>query len=263
MTASCRGCRATWGSGRQLAEGCSWRATWAAPLPQDRHQQGWRSGWRRSICKGSGPRYAFDATWGWSQRVPVDALGDQNIGRFARSDGSIGKQGDIRIRWNPTRHVKPASELVLLVIRIGGARCHAIEGKGAPGQAPSAFYPAELRRRSKRSRFITLVQAATKSRARSFRSRRRWRPPSATAHEPRVGANARSTTVPVHLVSPVVRSRPSSTPSVVADFCQRVPMSSRFTKKSLLRVFRAVGEDAVGRVVEVGARGAGHRSAPS
>ena len=42
--------------------------------------------------------------------------------------------------------------------------------------------------------------------------------------------------MPVHLSSPVARSRPSSTPSDVADFCHFVPMSSRFTKKSLVSV---------------------------
>ena len=42
--------------------------------------------------------------------------------------------------------------------------------------------------------------------------------------------------VPVHLSSPVARSRPSNTPSDVADFCHFVLMSSRFTKKSLVSV---------------------------
>ena len=39
--------------------------------------------------------------------------------------------------------------------------------------------------------------------------------------------------MPVHLGAPVLRSRPSSTPSV-DDFCHAVPMSSRLTKKSFV-----------------------------
>ena len=46
----------------------------------------------------------------------------------------------------------------------------------------------------------------------------------------------RSTAVPVHLISPVARSRPSYTFSSDADAFHSEPMSSRFTKKSLVSV---------------------------
>ena len=50
---------------------------------------------------------------------------------------------------------------------------------------------------------------------------------------------------PVHLTSPVFRSRPSYTPSAPATGCHCVPMSSRLTKKSFVSVSRRLGEDAV------------------
>src|SRR5208337_459334 len=46
----------------------------------------------------------------------------------------------------------------------------------------------------------------------------------------------RSTRVPVHLISPVARSRPSYTPSDVEEGCHFVFMSSRLTKKSFVNV---------------------------
>src|SRR5690606_42108808 len=83
--------------------------------------------------------------------------------------------------------------------------------------------------------FITLFHAAIKSRM-NFSSPSLQAYTSASALSSELLPKMRSTRVPVHLTSPVLRSRPSKTfcDSDVAD--QTVPMSSRFTKKSLLSV---------------------------
>ncbi len=61
---------------------------------------------------------------------------------------------------------------------------------------------------------------------------------------------------PVHLRSPVWRSRPSNTFSAVGGRLPLVLMSSRFTKKSLVNVSRPVGEDTEVGLLEVRVQGA-------
>src|SRR5690606_11507462 len=89
--------------------------------------------------------------------------------------------------------------------------------------------------RSRRSRFITLVQAATKSRV-NFSAAPLAAYTSATARNSELEPKTRSTGVAVHLTLPVARSRPSYRPGLDGDFDQAVDISSRLTKKSLLRV---------------------------
>src|SRR5215211_9221188 len=85
---------------------------------------------------------------------------------------------------------------------------------------------------SKRSRFITLVHAATKSFANfCFASAHAYT--SAKARSWECEPKIRSTRVPVHLTAFVFRSRPSYTPSEPAG-CHCVLMSSRLTKKSFV-----------------------------
>ena len=62
----------------------------------------------------------------------------------------------------------------------------------------------------------------------------------------------RSTRVPVHLTSPVLRSRPSNTSLASDTAFHSVPISSRFTKKSLVSAFRLLGKNAVLGLSEVG-----------
>src|SRR5436190_18192146 len=88
--------------------------------------------------------------------------------------------------------------------------------------------------RSKRSRFITLVHAATKSFTNfSFESAHAYT--SARARTCECEPKIRSTRVPVHLTAFDLRSRPSYTPSEPAG-CHCVLMSSRLTKKSFVSV---------------------------
>jgi hypothetical protein len=56
---------------------------------------------------------------------------------------------------------------------------------------------------------------------------------SAMARSSALEPNTRSTSVAVHFISPVARSRPSKTYSLSCDGRQTVFMSSRLTKKSL------------------------------
>src|SRR5438477_4330526 len=86
--------------------------------------------------------------------------------------------------------------------------------------------PEDLRRsgRSKRTRFMTLSQAATKSRTNLSRASSQAYI-SAIARNCEFDPKTRSTVVAVHLVMPVARSRPSKTPSDLADGCHTVCMS--------------------------------------
>ncbi len=86
---------------------------------------------------------------------------------------------------------------------------------------------------SKRSRFITLFHAATKS-CKNF-SWESWQPyTSAMARSWEFAPKMRSTRLPVHFNSPVARSRPSNTSASSEVAFHVVRMSSRFTKKSLV-----------------------------
>src|SRR2546421_6925050 len=98
------------------------------------------------------------------------------------------------------------------------------------------YGPANLHQaRSKRSRSITLVHAATKSFTNfSFESAHAYT--SAKARSCECDPKIKSTRVPVHLSSFVLRSRPSYTPSEPAEGCHCVPISSRLTKKSFVSV---------------------------
>src|SRR6266852_8809459 len=88
---------------------------------------------------------------------------------------------------------------------------------------------------SKRSAFITLVHAATKSFTNfSFASVHAYT--SAKARSCECEPKIRSTRVPVHLTWFVFRSRPSYTPPEPLDGCHWVLISSRLTKKSFVSV---------------------------
>src|SRR5882672_11232676 len=89
--------------------------------------------------------------------------------------------------------------------------------------------------RSKRSRFITFVQAATKSWT-NFACASELPYTSARARSWEFDPKTRSTRVPVHSTPPVLRSRPSYTSSDVEEARHVVLMSRRFTKKSLVSV---------------------------
>src|SRR5450830_231144 len=91
-----------------------------------------------------------------------------------------------------------------------------------------------LNARSKRSRFITLVHAATKS-CTNFACASEPAYTSATARNWACEPNSRSTRVPVHFAAPVLRSRPSKLSLAADDAFHSMPMSSKFRKKSLLR----------------------------
>src|SRR5271163_72375 len=88
--------------------------------------------------------------------------------------------------------------------------------------------------RSKRSRFITLFHAATKSFTNfSFESEHAYT--SASARSSEFDPKIRSARVPCHLTTFVFRSRPSYTPEEPLDKgCHSVLMSRRLVKKSLV-----------------------------
>src|SRR5438477_11483688 len=89
--------------------------------------------------------------------------------------------------------------------------------------------------RSKRSRFITLAHAATKSRTNfSFESSHAYT--SARARSCDLEPKTRSTAVAVRLTLPVAGSRPSYTFSAAADARHSALMSTSVTKKSLVNV---------------------------
>src|SRR5206468_13053929 len=81
--------------------------------------------------------------------------------------------------------------------------------------------------RSKRSRFMTLSHAATKSRT-NFSFESFWAYTSERARSTEFEPKTRSTAVAVHLTSHVARSRPSYTFSAEADAFHSVLMSSSF-----------------------------------
>ncbi len=62
----------------------------------------------------------------------------------------------------------------------------------------------------------------------------------------------RSTRVPVHLSSPVLRSRPSNTSSASETAFHSVPMSSRFTEEVVGQRLRPGRKDAVPGLADVG-----------
>ncbi len=114
------------------------------------------------------------------------------------------------------------------------------------------FYPTFT---SNRSKFITLSQAATKSFT-NFSCASSLAYTSAIARSSELEPNTRSARVAVHFGVPLARSLPryNSWSSDIAF--QAVPISRRFTKKSLVSVARALGENTVRRAVEVGIQGA-------
>lgn len=87
--------------------------------------------------------------------------------------------------------------------------------------------------RSKRSRFITLVQAATKS-CTSFCCPSAQAYTSARARSTELEPNTRSTRVALYFASPVLRSLPVNSSALSSAAFQTVAISSRLTKKSLL-----------------------------
>ena len=87
--------------------------------------------------------------------------------------------------------------------------------------------------RSKRSRFITLVQAATKS-CTSFCCPSAQAYTSARARSTELEPNTRSTRVALYFASPVLRSLPVNSSAWSSAAFQTVAISSRLTKKSLL-----------------------------
>src|SRR5207249_2968693 len=106
---------------------------------------------------------------------------------------------------------------------------------GVLRQVPLLCPVAAFATRSKRSRFITLFHAATKSRT-NICCESAHAYASTMARSCEFEPKTRSTAVPVHLTLPVRRSQPSYTFSADADTVHSVFMSSRFTKKSLVNV---------------------------
>ena len=127
-------------------------------------------------------------------------------------------------------------------------------GAGTPqaeATQPTSWDACAERTRSKRSRFMTLFHAATKSRT-NFSFRRRWRRPPPARGAARCAPKTRSTAVAVHLTSPVARSRPSYTFVVRGG---RLPLRAHVEQvheEVVGQRLRPVGEDAVLRLAEVG-----------
>src|SRR5690606_10592502 len=160
------------------------------------------TGWKRN-AQAKSRRYLGEGRGGWKNPSP---------------ENHKAITGPVAV-WG-ARKKSPASDL---------------PGCGCGASAPFGRLAGRCQWRSKRSRFITLVQAATKSRV-NFSAAPLAAYTSATARNSELEPNTRSTGVAVHLTLPVARSRPSYRPGLDGDFDQAVDMSSRLTKKSLLRV---------------------------
>ena len=119
-------------------------------------------------------------------------------------------------------------------MRLSGSRSEEWLGRGRCSAAPELFCRDQAR--SKRSAFITLIQAATKSRT-NFCLRVVLSIDFGKCAQPRVRSEDKIDAGggPFHLRR-VARSRPSNTSLASETGFHSVPISTRFTKKSLVSV---------------------------
>ena len=144
-------------------------------------------------------------------------------------------------RGNPRRFAPGCEQVSALGVRIARRTRQAARGLArlppdGPVTAHSPVKPGPSIRRGRSDRGSSPCPTPPRSHARTSPSSRHMRRPPRALGAGSARRRRGRRRWPVHLTSPVARSRPSYTFSAEADAFHSVPMSSRFTKKSLVNV---------------------------